>query len=109
MLVILEETTVAMAEGVNGHAAEVKSAIDYVATNDVALVEQHLVTKITNHPGMRMDGNDDTGGRFDGWAVAVFELNDCKQAISAHCITSSVDQISGEIGSRQKIYGLYTP
>jgi hypothetical protein len=57
VIVVREGVPMAVAERLNTEAAEIKGAIEKIAPDDVAFVQEHLAAKITSNTGAGSDGN----------------------------------------------------
>src|SRR5271167_3459300 len=94
----------AVAKGVDSHAAKVESAIDDVSADDVALIEEYFVAEVANDPGARANGDQWVGASvLDRGAIAVLEMDDGKHAIGAHFIAGGVYHERMDVGARHQI------
>src|ERR1700757_4019281 len=99
----------AVAERLDTEAAEIKGAIEKIAPDDVAFVQEHLAAKITSNTGTGTDGNQRSGTSvFDGAAVALLKMNDGEHAIGTHIITGRIEHQWRDIGARKELHGIDT-
>src|SRR5271167_2351079 len=91
------------------HATEVKGAVDEIAADDIALVEQNLGTDVAGDFAAGMNGNERVvGGKRHGERLAVFQMNDVDDTVGMHFVAGGVDHVVRKIGTRKMADGIDT-
>ena len=105
--IVVRAVIVTMAERMDAAPGEIKSAVDDVAADNVALIEKNLSAKETHDSGTRMDGDQRIAVRiFHHWAVAMLQMDHGEIAIGAHFVAGGVYQHFIQLGARKLANGV---
>src|SRR5215472_1495816 len=96
------------AEGVEANAPDIIAAVDKIAADHVALVDENLGAQKAGDARTRVNGNERTGvGEVRRRGLAIGELHDGEVAAGAHLISGGIHKSVAHLRAGQKLDGFY--